>query len=42
MSVVLSTAETGYITTCSARNEAVWPRKPLVGLFDLKLEVTCI
>jgi hypothetical protein len=27
---------------CSASSEVVWLRKLLVGLFDLKLEATCI
>jgi hypothetical protein len=36
-SVVLSTAEVEYITTCLASSEAVWLRKLLAGLFDLEL-----
>jgi hypothetical protein len=41
-SVVLSTAKVEYIAVCSASSEVVWLRKLLAGLFDLKLEVTCI
>jgi hypothetical protein len=41
-SVALSTAKAEYIIACSASSEAVWLQKLLVGLFDLKLEVTCI
>jgi hypothetical protein len=42
MSVALSTAEQEYKTTCSASKEAVWLRKLLAGLFDIRLEATCI
>ena len=38
----LSTVEVEYIVACSTCSEAVWPRKLLVGLFDLELDVTCI
>jgi hypothetical protein len=40
-SVALSTTEAEYIAICSSRNEAMWFRKLLAGLFDLELEVTC-
>jgi hypothetical protein len=40
--VALSIVEAEYITTCLANSEAVWLQKLLAGLFDLKLEVTCI
>jgi len=41
-SVALSTIEAENITSCSASSESDWLRKLLAGLFDLKLEVTCI
>jgi hypothetical protein len=41
-SVALSTAGVEDIVACSANKEAVWLRKLLAGLFDLKLETTCI
>jgi hypothetical protein len=41
-SVALSTTKAEYITTCSSSSEVVWLWKLLVGLLDLKLEVTCI
>jgi hypothetical protein len=41
-SVALSIAEAKYIAACSTSSEAVWLRKLLTGLFDLKLEATCI
>jgi hypothetical protein len=41
-SVVLSTAEAEYITTCTTSIEALWIWKLIAGLFDLELEVTCI
>jgi hypothetical protein len=41
-SVALTTAKAEYITACSASSEAMWLRNLLAGLFDLKLEVTCI
>ena len=42
ISVALSTAKAEYIATCSASSEAMWLQKLLAGLFDLKLEATCI
>ena len=41
-SVVLSTTEAEYIAACLASSEVVWLRKMLSGLFDLKMDVTCI
>jgi hypothetical protein len=41
-SVALNTTEAEYIAACSASSEAMWLRKLLAGLFDLKLEATCI
>jgi hypothetical protein len=41
-SVALSTAEAEYIATCSTSSEAMWLRKLLAILFDIKLEATCI
>ena len=38
----LSTTEAEYGATCSASCEAVWMRKLLFDLFDLKLDATCI
>jgi hypothetical protein len=40
--VVLSSTEAEYVATCSACGEAVWLRKLITRLFDLKLEATCI
>ena len=40
--MALSTAEAEYVTTCSASCEAVWMRKLLSDLFDLRLDATCI
>ena len=31
-----------YIASCSSSSKVVWLRKLIAGLFDLKLEVTCI
>ena len=39
---LVSMAEAGYITTCSACSEAVWLRKMLIGLFDAAIDVTSI
>jgi hypothetical protein len=41
-SVALSTSEAEYIAASVARNEAVWLRKLLAGIFDLELEPTLI
>ena len=40
--MALSTAEAGYVATCSASCEAVWLRKLLTELFDLPSEATSI
>jgi hypothetical protein len=40
--VDLSTTKEKYIAVCSASNEVVCLQKLLAGLFDLKLELTCI
>jgi hypothetical protein len=41
-SIALSTAEAEYIDACSASCEAIWLRKLLTGLFDLKMRETAI
>jgi len=41
-SVMLSTTEAEYMATCLACIEAVWLRKLLSGLFDLKLDAISI
>ena len=40
--VALSIAEVEYVAACSTSCEAVWLRKLLSDLFDLKLDATCI
>ena len=40
--VALSTTEAKYVIACSASSEAIWLRKLLSDLFDLKLDATCI
>ena len=40
--MAMSTAKTEYVTACLASCEAVWLRKLLSDLFDLKLDATCI
>ena len=40
--VALSTAEAEYVAACLASCEAVWLRKLLSNLFDLRLYATCI
>jgi hypothetical protein len=39
-SISLSTAEAEYIAACSTSCEAIWLRKLLTGLFDLKMRAT--
>jgi hypothetical protein len=41
-SIALSTTEAEYIAACSSSCEAIWLRKLLTGLFDLKMEATVI
>jgi hypothetical protein len=41
-SIALSIADAEYIATYSASCEAIWLRKLLIGLFDLKMEATMI
>jgi hypothetical protein len=41
-SISLSTTEAEYIAACFASCEAIWLRKLLTGLFDLKMEATTI
>jgi len=41
-SVALNTAKAENIASCSGNSEAMWLRKLIAGLFDLKLEVTSI
>jgi hypothetical protein len=41
-SISLSTAEEEYIVACSASCEAIWIRKLLTSLFDLKMRATLI
>ena len=38
----LNKTEAVYVAACSANCEAVWLRKLLSNLFDLKLDATCI
>ena len=40
--IALSTAEAEYIAACTACCEAIWIRKLLAGLFDLRLDETTI
>ena len=40
--MALSTTEAEYIAACAACSEVVWLRKLFLGLFDLKLDATCI
>ena len=40
--MALSTAEAEYVTACSSSCEAVWLRKILSDLFDLRMDATCI
>jgi hypothetical protein len=41
-SIALSIAEVEYIVACSTSCEAIWLRKLLTGVFDLKMEATVI